>query len=61
MNAMTIPAVPAEGELLNIELDSETFAEVERLAKDSNVSPFDMCVTLLRERLVSSAVQSLRE
>jgi hypothetical protein len=61
MNATTIPAVSTKEEQLQIELDPETFAEVERLANESNVSPFEMCVILLRERFASSAELSPQE
>ena len=47
-------------EYLEIELDEETLAEVEALAESSNVTPFEMCVTLLQEELFSfSVAQSL--
>ena len=47
-------------EYLEIELDAETREEVEALAEESNVKPFEMCVILLQEELFSfSAAQSL--
>ena len=43
-----------ETEYLEMELDAETMAEVEELAKESNVPPFDMGLILLREAISSS-------
>jgi len=43
-------------EYLEIELDAETMAEVESLAKDSNVTPFDMGLILLQEAISASFV-----
>jgi|GEM_PF-5579507 hypothetical protein len=46
-----------DGEYLEIELDPETLREVEELARESNCTPFEMCVILLRERLSASEEQ----
>lgn len=40
-------------EYLEIELDEEILAEVENLAKESKVTPFEICVTLLKDELLS--------
>ena len=42
---------PNEAEYLEIELDAETMAEVEALAREANVTPFDMGLILLREAI----------
>jgi len=34
---------------LEFELDGDTIAEVEALAKEANVTPFRMCIMLLEE------------
>jgi hypothetical protein len=43
----------AERQYLDIHLDAETMAEVERLAAEEGVTPFEMCVILLRESLAA--------
>ena len=40
---------------LEFDLDAETLALVEELAAEERVTPFEMCVTLLRERCGSLA------
>jgi hypothetical protein len=40
---------------LEFDLDAETLALVEQLAAEERVTPFEICVTLLRERCGSLA------
>jgi hypothetical protein len=46
---------------LDIELDAETHEKVQRLAEESGVSAFEMCVSLLEERLAARDKRSLLE
>jgi hypothetical protein len=41
-----------DGSYLEFDLDAETLTLVEELAAKERVTPFEMCVTLLRERLL---------
>ena len=47
----------ASGGYIEFELDPDTMREIEELARESNCTPFEMCVTLLREWLASSGDQ----
>lgn len=49
-------------EYLEIELDRDLFEEVEVLAKELDLTPFETCVILLKDELLScSAVQETPE
>jgi hypothetical protein len=49
------PSRATEELFMEIELDEEMHREIRRLAQAAGVTPFEMCVILLRERLSSSA------
>ena len=42
-------------EYLELDLDDAVLREVETLAREAGATPFEMCVTLLRESLLASA------
>jgi hypothetical protein len=50
----------AELEYVEFELDAETLRQVEELAREADCTAFEMCVTLLRERLAASGGRELR-
>ena len=49
------PSKATEDHFMEIELDEEMHREICRLAQAAGVTPFEMCIILLRERLSSSA------
>ena len=44
-----------EKEYLAFELDGETMAQIEALAKEAKVTPFRMCIILLEESLTHAS------
>ena len=46
----------ADREYLEFDLEPETMATVEQMAAEAGISPFEMCVILLRERLAELGV-----
>jgi hypothetical protein len=47
------PTGQTDREYLEFDLEPETMATVEQMASEAGVSPFEMCVILLRERLAT--------
>lgn len=57
----TRPHRVAEPEYLEIELDAASMKQVEGLAAEASLTPFNMCVTLLREEIAARRGSASRE
>jgi hypothetical protein len=58
MNRIANSTLPSHRDqsYLEFDLDAETLALVEELAAEERVTPFEMCVSLLREHLIPADV-----